>query len=117
MWMKGYQDFTDNIPATNSFLKLFRSNIDPASYDPVKEPASYAWYKENMLREVDYYKKYRDLSYIGIAAWYLITILDANVDASLFNYDISNDLDIKAEPVLVPLSGQAYVGVSLKLTF
>ena len=47
-----------------------------------------------MLRRVDYYKKYRDLSYIGIAAWYLFTILDANVDASLFNYDISDNLDM-----------------------
>ena len=70
-----------------------------------------------MLRQVDYYKKYRDLSYIGIAAWYLVTILDANVDASLYNYDISNDLDLKVEPVVSPLSGQAYMGVSLKLTF
>jgi hypothetical protein len=116
-WMKGYQDFTDNIPATNSFLKLFRSNVDPATYDPVKEPSNYAWYKENMLREVDYYKKYRDLSYIGIAAWYLYTILDANVDASLYNFDISKDLNMTLEPVMLPLSGQAGVGLSLKLTF
>jgi hypothetical protein len=113
IWMKAYQDFTDNIPETNSYLKLIR-NVDPAT---LFEPTTYAWYKENMLREVDYYKKYRDLSYIGIAAWYLITILDANVDASLYNYDISNDLDIKVEPVVLPLSGQAAVGISLKVTF
>jgi len=43
---------------------------------------------------VDYYKRYRDLSYIGIAGWYLVSILDANVDASLFNYDISNNLNL-----------------------
>ena len=116
IFMKAYQDFTDNIPATNSYLSLFH-NVDPATYDPVKEPGNYAWYKERMLRQVDYYKKYRDLSYIGIAAWYLVTILDANVDASLYNYDISNDLDLKVEPVVSPLSGQAYMGVSLKLTF
>ncbi|MGD0341814.1 MAG: DUF5683 domain-containing protein [Bacteroidales bacterium] len=121
IYMKAYQDFTDDIPATNSYVNLIK-NVDPAIYDPVLHPKTYdpstaAWYKERMLSAVDYFKRYRDLSYIGIAAWYLFTILDANVDASLFNYDISNDLDIKAEPVMLPLSGQAGVGVSLKLTF
>ena len=73
-----------------------------------------------MLRMVDYYKRYRDLSYIGIAGWYLVSILDANVDASLFNYDVSNNLDIAVFPVQVPLPG-GYLGaglnVSMKVTF
>jgi len=121
IFMKGYQDFTDNIAATNSYVNLI-TNIDPKDYDPVLHPKTYdpstaSWIKERMLRQVDYYKKYRDLSYIGIAAWYLYTILDANVDASLFNFDVSKDLDMKVEPVMLPLSGQAGVGLSLKLTF
>lgn len=121
IYMKAYQDFTDNIPETNSYLKLIK-NVDPSTYDPVLYPKTYnpaaaAWYEERMLNAVDYYKKYRDLLYIGIAAWYLFTILDANVDASLYNYDVSNDLDLKIEPVVLPLSGQAVVGMSLKVTF
>ena len=69
---------------------------------------------------VDYYKRYRDLSYIGIAAWYLISILDANVDASLFNYDISDNLDITFIPVQMPLPGGfmgAGLNVSMRVTF
>ena len=121
IFMKGYQDFTDDIPATNSYVNLI-TNIDPKTYDPVLhtktyDPSTAAWIKDRMLLQVDYYKKYRDLSYIGIAAWYLYTILDANVDASLFNFDVSKDLDMKVEPVMLPLSGQAGVGLSLKLTF
>jgi hypothetical protein len=121
IYMKAYQDFTDNIPETQSYITLIQ-NARPQDYDPVLYPNTYnasaaSWYREGMLRQVDYYKKYRDLSYIGIAAWYLFTILDANVDASLFNYDISNDLDIKLEPAVLPLSGQAGVGLSLKVTF
>jgi len=121
IFMKAYQDFTDNIAATNSYVNLI-TNIKPEAYDPVLHPKTYdpstaAWIRERMLRQVDYYKKYRDLSYIGIAAWYLYTILDANVDASLFNFDVSKDLGMKVEPVMMPLSGQAGVGLSLKLTF
>jgi hypothetical protein len=72
-----------------------------------------------MLRQVDYFKKYRDLSYIGVAAWYLYTILDANVDASLFHYDIIDNLKMEVAPVIVPLSGQSEVvwNVSLRVTF
>jgi hypothetical protein len=121
IYMKAYQDFTDNIPATQSYLSLIKNAL-PQEYDPVLYPKTYnpnsaSWYKEAMLSQVDYYKKYRDLSYIGIAAWYLVTILDANVDASLYNYDISNDIDLKLEPAVLQLSGQAVVGVSLKVNF
>jgi hypothetical protein len=122
-YIKAYQDFTDLIPATDSYLKLIKA--DPSTYDPVLYPESYnpanaQYYKDGMLRMVDYYKRYRDLSYIGIAGWYLLTILDANVDASLFNYDISNNLNLTVMPLQLPLPG-GYVGagliVGLEITF
>ena len=122
-FMKAYQDFTDDIPQTDSYLELIK-NADPATYDPVLHPATYdrsaaSWYTERMLRQVDLFKKYRDLSYIGFAAWYLFTVLDANVDASLLNYDISNNLNLQIEPVQVPNGGYASLGmnVSLKVFF
>lgn len=125
-YMKAYQDFTDQIPKTDSYLKLIKA--DPSTYDPVLYPESNntsqaqnaQYYKDGMLRMVDYYKRYRDLSYIGIAGWYLLTVLDANVDASLFNYDISNNLNLTVMPVQLPLPG-GYVGagliVGLEITF
>jgi hypothetical protein len=120
-WMKGYQDLTDAIPETASYLNLpVIKNVDPKIYDPVLFPddydiSTYTRCKDLMLRQVDYYKKYRDLSYIGIAAWYLITILDANVDASLFNYDVSKNLELDVEPVQMPVPGQSGPGASLSL--
>ncbi len=127
VFLKAYQDFTDNIPETNSYLDVIK-NIDPKSFDPSLYPAGKVpssvltnaeWYKERMLRQVDYFKRYRDLSYIGIAAWYLFTVLDANVDASLFNYDVKDNLELKVQPAVVPAPGQAgpVVGLSLRVTF
>jgi len=124
-FMKAYQDFTDNILATDSYLKVISPSVDRNTYDPLWNPkgydiSSYSYYKEGMLRMVDYYKRYRDLSYIGIAGWYLISILDANVDASLFNYDISNNLDIAVAPIQFSLPGGfigAGINVSVKVTF
>lgn len=123
IFMTAYQDFTDNIRETDSYLNLIK-NVDPSTYDPVLHPDTYnpataQWYKDRMIRQVDYFKKYRDLSYIGIAAWYLFTVLDANVDASLFNYDVKDNLEMKVEPVVVPLSVVRGVGMflCLKVTF
>jgi hypothetical protein len=123
VYIKAYQDFTDPIPETQSYLAIIPA--DPATYDPVLHPDTYnpasaTFYEEEMLRMVDYYKRYRDLSYIGIAGWYLISILDANVDASLFNYDVSNNLDITVVPMQISLPGGfigAGVNVGLRITF
>jgi len=117
-YMKAYQDFTDDIPETDSYLNIL-SFADPVDYDPVLYPDTYdesaaAWYRERMLKQIDYNKKYRDLSYIGVALWYIITVLDANVDASLFNYDISDNLDFAVAPVQMPLSG-AGIGLNISM--
>jgi hypothetical protein len=122
-YIKAYQDFTDAIPETQSYIPLI--SADPKTYDPVLYPESYlpanaTAYEEGMLRMVDYYKRYRDLSYIGIGAWYMLSILDANVDASLFNYDINNNLDITFVPMQVTLPGGymgAGISVDLRINF
>ena len=119
--MKAYQDFTDKIPGTASYIPLI-SWAEPSAYDPVLFPESYdpskaSWVKDRLLEAVDFYKKYRDLSYIGIAAWYLISVIDANVDASLFNYDISNKLDLAITPTRMPIPGVFGVGLNIGLTY
>jgi hypothetical protein len=125
LFMKAYQDFTDNIKATDSYLKVISPTVDQKTYDAVVYPNSYvpsiySYYKNAMLQMVDYYKRYRDLSYIGIAGWYLFSILDANVDASLFNYDISPNLNLTLAPVQMNLPGGfigAGLSVDLKINF
>jgi hypothetical protein len=119
--MKAYQDFTDKIPETDSYIPLIKG-ADPSSYDPVlhpetHDPATTKWVEDNLLNAVDYYKRYRDLSYIGIAAWYLITLLDANVDASLANYDISDNLDVEIKPLQLPVPGTMGAGFNISLIF
>jgi Family of unknown function (DUF5683) len=125
LYMQAYQDFTDNIKETDSYLKVISPTVDRSTYDPLWNPKGYdlstfSYYKNAMLQMVDYYKRYRDLSYIGIAGWYLFSILDANVDASLFNYDISNNLNITLIPVQMALPGGflgAGLSVGLKVNF
>jgi hypothetical protein len=123
-YIKAYQDFTDKIPETDSYVPLVPASIPPEEYDPVLHPETYnpstaSWVSDAMIRQIDYFRRYRDLSYIGIGVWYLVTILDANVDASLFNYDVNENLNLTLAPVQVPLYNiTAFgVGLSMKINF
>ncbi len=116
-FLEAYQDFTDKIPETQSYLKII-TNADPATYDPVLHPDTYRlsdaqWISEQLLARVDYFRRYRDLSYIGLAAWYLVTILDANVDASLYDYDISTNIEAFVAPVPMIDNEMGKFGVSM----
>lgn len=62
----------------------------------------------------DYYRKYRDLTFIGIGFWYVLNIIDANVDAHFFDYDISDDLSIHYQPTF---NNEYNLGLSIALSF
>ena len=64
-------------------------------------------YSKDQLNTLQhYYHRYRDLSVIGAAALYLLNIVDANVDAHLFTFDVSEDLSFRLHPTLI---NSAYV--------
>jgi hypothetical protein len=120
MYYRGYMDFTDDIPETNSYLELVP--YDPQYYDPVLYPETYdpanaQLVEEKMLRLVDYHKRYRDLSIILTGVWYMAQILDANVDASLMEYDVTDNLELTFYPSMITLPGRSPgAGFNLHLT-
>ena len=117
----GLMDFTDTIPGTDSYLDLISKNLDPATFDPVLYPDTYnpttaTWFEKQLRNNMKYYRRNRDLSYIGIGLWYILNIIDATVDAHLFDYDIGDDLTLHLEPGLrnSPYSPET---IGIKLTF
>lgn len=66
----------------------------------------------------DYYRRNRDLTIIGIAALHVLSIIDASVDANLFDFDISDDLSMRVEPMPINLGSQNYVmGLNVVINF
>ncbi len=120
-YINAYKDFTDLIPETNSYLKIPGMNaLNPEDYDPVLHPETYnpstqSWVSTQLLNGVAYYRRFRDLSYIGIVAWYLFTVIDAHVDSALFDYDITDDLKASLVPVNFSANGLS-PGVALTFT-
>ncbi len=80
------------------------------------------YYSQSQLQSQKlYYRKYRDFAVIGFSIVYIINIIDANVDAHLRTFDISDDLSLNVDPWQnVYRTGSGYktaTGISLKLNF
>jgi hypothetical protein len=117
----GLLDFTDTIPGTSSYLnlisdKLDMSTIDPILYPDTFNPSSADWFESQLKNGMNYYRRNRDLSYIGMGLWYIINIIDATVDAHLFDYDVGEDLSLHIEP-RIRRSPYSYETIGLKVTF
>ncbi len=69
--------------------------------DP-SEAVTNSSFQDRLKRQKDYYRRYRDLSIIITVGVYALSIIDAYVDAQLFDFDISPDLSLRLEPVVSP---------------
>jgi hypothetical protein len=63
------------------------------------------------------YRRYRDLSIIIGAAIYVLNLVDANVDAHLREFDISDELSLRVRPLFYAnLNRQFTTGITLNFT-
>lgn len=67
-----------------------------------------------LLKNIDTYKQWRDLAYISIVVIYALNIIDANVDAHLFYFNVSEDISLNVQPYLSPFHTQG-AGLTLAL--
>ena len=71
-----------------------------------------------MITEKRYYKKYRDIAIMVGALVYILNIIDANVEAHLKTFDVSDDLSLQVKPYgNLDYNNNLQTGVTLKLSF
>ncbi len=90
------------------------------SQDAIDESKKYT--EDNLITLRDYYRGNMELSWIITAAWYILQIIDANVDAHFFYYDVGDDLTLHVEPQFNPINEVNFghgntLGLTLKLNF
>ena len=101
-YSQAYQDIMDNAPTTNSHLEML-----PLGYDITGREDHF---KSVFKRKKDFYRRYRDLSIFFIAGVYLLSIIDAYVDAELSTFDIGTDLSMTVSPGMIPASSRHDAG-------
>lgn len=106
---KMYKDYSQ------AYLDIMDSNPNTKSYEDLLPPN--ARYNEEQLKNTikkrkDMFRRYRDLSIFAFIGVYLISIIDAYVDAELSNFDITPDLSMKVEPTVI--NNNQFKSTSLK---
>lgn len=99
-YAQAYIDIMDDNPNTNSFNQFLHlgSQITNQNIDR---------YKELFRKRKDRFRRWRDLSFFCMIGVYGLSIIDAYVDASLSQFDISDDLSLRLEPGFVNSDGKA----------
>lgn len=93
-YSQAYLDIMDDDPSTDSYLDML-----PLNYDITGREEQF---QSRFKQKKDYYRRYRDLSVFCFIGVYLISVIDAYVDAQLSVFDISPDLTMTLEPAVIP---------------
>lgn len=116
-YSQAYLDILDDDPNTQSYNQFLHlgAQIDASNIER---------YKEIFRKRKDRYRRWRDMSMFVMIGVYAFSVIDAYVDASLSEFDISDDLSLRVEPTVInnnqrtrnPLRSST-LGLQCSLTF
>lgn len=95
-YSKAYIDMMDSDPGTRSYVDFL-----PIRYRDLTDAEIKAQFQDTFRNRKNYYRKYRDMSLFCFIGVYLLSVVDAYVDAELSNFDISKDLSVQLEPSII----------------
>jgi hypothetical protein len=93
-YSQAYIDISDNDPNTKSYSQFLHLGkvIDNSNKD---------YYQDLFRKRKDRYRRYRDLSIFALIGIYALSVIDAYVDASLSEFDITDDLSLRVAPTII----------------
>ena len=95
---KMYKDYS------TAYKDAMNGNMQSSSITDLLPPGykiSETQLKELLRKRKDTYRRNRDLSIFAFIGVYLLSVIDAYVDAELSNFDITPDLSMKVEPAVI----------------
>ena len=93
-YLAGYRSILKDDPNDTAWIDLLPYGRDSDTIDK-------NWFTGVLKDRKNYFRYYRDLSIIIGVALYGLGIVDAYVDAQLFEFDVSPDLSMRVEPSLI----------------
>lgn len=115
-YSQAYLDIMDKDPTTQSYNQFLHLNTKITEKNEER-------FKTLFKKRKDYYRRWRDMSFFVLLGIYAVSVLDAYIDASLSDFDISKDISMKVAPAVInsktdrnPLHSSA-LGLQCSLTF
>lgn len=110
-YQNAYVDIMDDDPETKSYEDYL-----PPHYEI--DTSMEEWLKDTFKKRKDKYRRYRDLSIFSFAGMYVLSAIDAYVDAELSHFDISPNLSMHLSPdIMIDRYGNPEAAFSLALNF
>lgn len=116
-YSKAYIDIMDDDPNTQSYNQFLHLGAQINS-------SNLSRFQNLFKSRKDRYRRWRDMSFFCMLGVYALSIIDAYVDASLSQFDISDDLSLHVEPGIVSNSSRRAnpinstgIGVNCSLNF
>jgi len=91
-YSQAYLDIMDDDPNTKSYEDFLPMNASIAGQEER--------FKEIFRKRKDMYRRQRDLSIFCFIGVYVLSIIDAYVDAELSDFDITEDIALRVEPAI-----------------
>jgi hypothetical protein len=111
-YKQAYSDLTDDDPATDSYL-----DIEASKYYDLENSTDYNNFKTGLSKQSEYYRRNRDLLIISMVGFYGLNIIDASVDAHMFDFDISEELTLNWQPAVKTFEKQLVYGINCTFNF
>lgn len=112
-YAQAYVDIMDDNPDTHSYMNMLPPNYDMTG----KEDR----FKTIFKNKKDRYRRWRDYAAFSFVGVYILSVIDAYVDAQLSVFDISKDLSLNVKPTVIPVkdntSNSTAVGLGCGLNF
>ena len=93
-YSQAYMDIMDHDPSTQSYNQFLHLGTTINSSNKTR-------YQEIFKKRKDRYRRWRDLSFFAMIGVYALSVIDAYVDASLSEFDISRDLSLQVKPAVI----------------
>lgn len=112
-YSQAYIDIMDDDPNTRSYADML-----PPGYDITGMEDRF---KTVFKNKKDRYRRWRDYAAFSFVGVYILSVIDAYVDAQLSVFDISRDLSLNVRPAVIQVKGStttsAAVGIGCGLNF
>jgi hypothetical protein len=109
----------DNSTEMNLFLEHweYETDDDPSTFSSLTDNNGNLYTVSNLKDGAYFYRRNRDLSYLSFFGVYLLSVIDANVDAHMKFFDASEDISMRVIPPNWGRSRGAWqVGITVKIS-